>query len=77
MTRLLRPGGVYSRLARAEKAVMFYTMSLRVKKDIGDMTGEARCLVRIGLEFLTLNELDRAFEAYTEVRPPRCSKHNH
>ncbi len=27
------------------RAVTYYTMSLRVKKDIGDMTGEARCLV--------------------------------
>ena len=28
-------GSVYSKLSRAEKAVMYYTMSLRVKKDIG------------------------------------------
>ncbi len=31
------------------------------------MTGEARCLVRIGLEFMSLNELQRAFEAFTEA----------
>ena len=35
-------GHVYSKLGKAEKAVTYYTMSLRVKKDIGDMTGEAR-----------------------------------
>jgi tetratricopeptide (TPR) repeat protein len=60
-------GAVYSSIGKPDKAVTFYTMSLRVKKDIGDMTGEARCLVRIGLEFLLLDQLTRAFEAFTEA----------
>ena len=50
-------GAVYSKIGKPDKAVTFYTMSLRVKKDIGDMTGEARCLVRIGLEFLLLDQV--------------------
>lgn len=60
-------GNVYALVGQSDKSVTYYTMSLRVKKDIGDMTGEARCLVRIGLEFLSLNELQRAFEAFTEA----------
>jgi len=38
-------GAVYSKIGKPDKAVTFYTMSLRVKKDIGECgdRGEVMC----------------------------------
>ena len=58
-------GNVYSKMGRAIKAVEYYHKSLVVKRDINDVNGEARCRVRIGLEHLSLGDLD---EAYAEFK---------
>eukprot|EP00961_Rhodomonas_salina_P124373 1676399-Rhodomonas_salina.6 len=65
---LLRPssdhlGNVYGRIGRSDKAVTYYTMSLRVKKDIGDMTGSAipyRCRRLINVQKSQRRTLSRA-----------------
>jgi len=58
-------GNVYSKMGRSEKAVTYYTMSLRIKREVRDKTGEARCLVRVGLEFLSLGEMRQVARATT------------
>jgi len=57
-------GNVYSKMGRALKAVEYYQKSLVVKREINDMNGEARCRVRIGLEHLSLGDLNDAYAEF-------------